>query len=70
MEWVMRRNCPEIGPRGGGRTGGVKAPEGWRSPRPGGLWTRLGQDECRWGFRRVSEADGGRREAKNTCIAV
>ena len=41
-ELVMRRECPEFGADGGGRKGGVKAVEGYRSPCPGGLGSTLG----------------------------
>ena len=55
---LTQRECPEIG-RGvddGGR--GVKAPEDWRSPRPGGLRGGIEYNEHPWGLRRrVSEAD-------------
>ena len=59
-EMVTRRNCPEIGPGAGGGGRGVKAPEGWRSPRPGGFRGGLEYDEHPWELRRqVSEADRG-----------
>ena len=59
-EMLMPRDCPEFGGRAGTRRGGVKAPEGWRSPRPGGLRGDLGLDEHPWGLRRrVSEVDRG-----------
>ena len=59
-EMLMPRDCPEFGGRAGTRRGGVKAPEGWRSPRPGGLRGGLGHDEHPWGLRRrVSEVDRG-----------
>ena len=41
MELVKRRNCPEFGGGAGTRRGGVKAPEGRRSPRPGGQGSAL-----------------------------
>ena len=61
---LTRRDCPEFARGGGGRRGGVKAVEGWRSPRPGGLRGGIVHNEHTWGLRRrVSEADraAGRR---------
>ena len=59
-ERLMRRGCPEIGGGVGGRMDGVKAPEGWRSPRPGGLRYGRDHDEHPWELRRrVSKADRG-----------
>ena len=59
-ELVMPPYCPEFGGGAGTRRGGVKAPEGWRSPRPGGLRGGLEHDDHPWGLhRRVSEADRG-----------
>ena len=57
-EWIMGRDCPEIRAICEGGGGGVKAPEGWRSPRPGGLRGGLEHGEHPWGLRqRVCEAD-------------
>ena len=59
-EMVMARDCPEFGRGAGGGGRGVKAPEGWRSPRPGGLRGGLGHDENPWGLHRsVSQVDRG-----------
>ena len=57
-EWLMARDCPEIGGVGGDRGGGVKAVEGYRSPRPGGLMVGLEKNGhpyglCRGGARRT-----------------
>jgi hypothetical protein len=58
-ELVIRQDCPEFGGGAGGRGGGVKAVEGYRSPSPGGATERSGADAQLWGVRRgVSEADG------------
>ena len=66
-ELVMRRDCPGIGGGGGVRGGGVKAPEGWRSPRPGGLHGGIEHDEHPWAFRRevreTSRSGEGERSA-------
>ena len=54
------QDCQEFewGADGGGR--GVKAPEGWRSPRPGGLRGGLEHVEQPWGLRRrMNEANRG-----------
>ena len=59
-EWVMAMGCPEFAQVGDGGGRGVKAPEGWRSPRPGGIRGGLEHDEHPWGLRRgVDTADGG-----------
>ena len=55
-ELVMSRDCPELARGAGGGGRGVKAPEGWRTPRPGGTRSHLGGDEYHWGVRRGGSA--------------
>ena len=56
----MPQGCPEFARGGGGGGVGVKAVEGYRSPRPGGIRDGLEHDEHSWGLRRgVGMADGG-----------
>ena len=64
-EWVMPQDCPKFARGGGGRGGGVKAPEGWRSPHPGGQGSApvLRSSTAEGGLhplrRGVNTADGG-----------
>ena len=53
-ELVMTGECPEFGAGSGGGGRGVKAPEGWRSPRPGGITACL-QDNGHLGRLRRGE---------------
>ena len=58
-DMVTRRDCPEYARGGGTRRGGVKAPEGWRSPRPGGITACLQDSGRLWRQRRgLSEENG------------
>ena len=51
-EMLTPQECPEIGRGGGGRGGGIKAVEGYRSPRPGGIRGGLEHDVYPWELRR------------------